>query len=69
MRFLSNTYNPKNDDVRFFVPRGFYETQEEAWNHYVFWLKDKFIGEPEASEKYSVAELKEMGYVGVYSLD
>ena len=30
------------------------------------WLKDKIIGEPKASEKYTVEQLKEMGLVGVY---
>lgn len=31
------------------------------------WLADKIIGEPKATDTYTVQELKDMGMVGVYS--
>jgi hypothetical protein len=30
------------------------------------WLKNKVVGEPKASARYTVEDLKEIGFVGVY---
>lgn len=67
LRFLSNTHDPKDKNARMYVARSFDETQEEAWRNHLEWLKGKVIGEPQATEAYTVAQLKEMGLVGVYA--
>lgn len=64
MKFLSNTHDPH---ARMYVARMFDQTQEEAWRNHLEWLKDKVIGEPQATADYTVEELKAMGLVGVYS--
>lgn len=66
MKFLSNTHDPKDKNAKMYVARLFHETQEEAWANHLNWLKGKVIGDPEATEAYTVAQLKEMGLVGVY---
>lgn len=67
MKWLSNTYDPKKRDAKYYVARLIGETQEQAWANHKQWLEGKIIGEPMASETYSVEELKAMGMVGVYS--
>ena len=67
MRFLSNTHDPKDKNAPMYVDCSFHETREEAWAHHLEWLKDKTIGDPEATETYTVEQLKEMGLVGVYA--
>ena len=67
LRFLSNTHDPKDKNARMYVYRRFDETQEEAWRNHLAWLKGKVIGDPQATEAYTVAQLKEMGLVGVYA--
>ncbi len=66
MKWLSNTYNPKNTDARYYAIRDFNETQEEAWQRHLNWLKEKVIDRPKATEAYTVEELEEMNLVGVY---
>lgn len=66
LRYLSNTYNPNRLDAKDRIVVGFYETQDEAWNNYLNWLKNKVIGDPRATEHYTVEQLKELHYVGVY---
>lgn len=67
MKFLTNTRDPKDKHAKMYVARSIHETPEEAWAHHVAWLKDKVIGEPQATEAYTVEQLKELGLVGVYS--
>ena len=66
LRFLSNIHDPKDKFAPMLVARRFDETQEEAWCWHCEWLKGKVIGDPQATEAYTVAQLKEMGMVGVY---
>ena len=66
MKWLSNTYNPKDKNAKMYVAQMHNETQEEAWKHHTEWLKGKHIGRPHASEVYTVEQLEEMGMVGVY---
>ena len=66
MEFLTNTHDPKDKYAKMYVARSIHETQEQAWAHHVEWLKDKVIGEPQATEAYTVEQLKQMGLVGVY---
>lgn len=64
MRWLVNTYWPKSPD-RFVLPR-IGGTEAEARAIEDAWLADKIIGEPQATEGFTVEELKEWGLVGVY---
>jgi hypothetical protein len=38
----------------------------EAVKEFKEWIKDKVIGDPQASEVFTVEQLKEQGMVGVY---
>ena len=67
MRFLCNTYDPKDIRNKRYLTTPPHETPEDALRHHLEWLKDKVIGEPQATETYTVEQLKEMGLVGVYS--
>lgn len=69
LRFLTNTHNPKDENASMYVARMPHETQAEAWRNYKQWLKGKIIGEPHATEAYTVEQLKEMNLVGVYILE
>jgi hypothetical protein len=66
MKWLSNIYNPKEDDARYHVTRMIDETDQEAWERYLDWLKGKVIGQPKATSAFTVEELEEMKMVGVY---
>lgn len=67
LRFLTNTHDPKDKLAPMYVSRSFDETQKEAWLRHLEWLKDKVIGEPQATKAYTTEQLKEMGLVGVYA--
>lgn len=67
LSFLANIYNPKDKRASMYVFRSPYETQEQAWIHHLEWLKDKVIGDPQATEASTVEQLKERGLVGVYT--
>jgi hypothetical protein len=43
MKFLSNTYNPRLSEAKWYVLRQKDETQEEAWRRQQQWLIDKII--------------------------
>lgn len=62
MKWLQNTYNPYNPDAEYF-----FESDNVSFFDFLESLKDKILGEPQATEEHSSQELKDMGYVGVYS--
>jgi len=66
MEWLTNTYDPKKPEAIQYVVRSPGETQEQAWQRLQHFLTDKTIGEPKASEAFTVEQLKEMNMVGVY---
>lgn len=66
MEFLTNTHDPKDKNAKMYVARRFDQSQEDAWYWHCKWLEGKVIGDPQATEAYTVAQLKEMGLVGVY---
>jgi hypothetical protein len=68
VKFLTNIYDPKRKNAKLFLLGSHGETPQEAWRRQEEWLRDKHIGDPQ-SESYTVSELREMGYVGVYSVD
>jgi hypothetical protein len=66
MKYLSNTYDPNAANAFYKVTRAYDETQVEAWQHRLEWLKGKIIGEPQATKTYTVKQLKAMNMVGIY---
>lgn len=74
MRWLTNIVDPKREDAPQLVPVRTEQTQEEAWEEFLDWLRapppnEKCQGPPKATEKYSVAELQAMGTVDVYLVE
>jgi len=67
MQFLTNIHNPKDKNAKLYLSNSSDKTPEQAWAHHLEWLKDKIIGEPEATKFYAAAQLKEMGIVGIYN--
>ena len=67
MKFLSNTYNPNDEDkAKMYLVLNFRESREDEWQRWLDWLKGKVIGRPQASDTYTVEQLEAMGLVGVY---
>ena len=72
MKFLSNTYNPTLPNARMYFTTSYQdflepELAEQEWKQHLNWINSNVIGEPQGSDKYTVEELKQMGYIGVYS--
>lgn len=66
MKFLTNIHNPSDKNAKLYISLRPHETLKEAVTNHLEWLKGKVIGEPQATEAYTVAQLKEIGMVGVY---
>lgn len=66
MRWLTNTADPAKRDWLTSVVPDPGQTTVEAVKEFREWIKDKVIGDPKASEVFSVEQLKEKGMVGVY---
>lgn len=65
--FLTNTHDPNDKRAEMHVDyRPLQETRREAWLRHLEWLKDKVVGEPQATKHYTVEQLKEMKLVGIY---
>ena len=64
MKHLSNIYDPRREDAK---RVSLYSCDE--WQHHLDWVNQNVIGEPQATEFYTVEQLKDMGMVGVYSND
>jgi hypothetical protein len=69
MRYLTNLYDPTRLDALGQIERIPGETWTEAREHYREWLHGKIIGEPQATETYTVEQLKAMHMVGIYAKD
>ena len=69
MKHLINLYDPKREDAEFNIRTRPYEMPLEAWTRQMEWLKGKHIGRPQATKTYTVEQLEDMGYVGVYDND
>ncbi len=67
--FLTNIILPNNPSAMGADLRLLGQTRQEAQAEQQAWLADKVIGDPQPTATISVAELKEMGYVGVYLED
>lgn len=68
LEFAFNSYNPRKRDAKGFVisPNAADEKKSILWTYFKKWSQEFVVGEPEATEKYTVEELKQMGYVGFY---
>jgi len=67
MKRLTNLLDPTRPDAELYIRTMINKTRLEAWNRQQEWLKDKIIGEPQATSMYTVEQLKLMGMVGVYT--
>jgi len=63
MKWISNT--AKKTDL-FNVPTLIGQTREEALRYYQNWRSQLIEGDRQATDSYSVAELKAMGMIGLY---
>lgn len=43
------------------------EECEREWQSYLEWIRENTIGPPEATDKYTVKQLQDMGMVGIYA--
>lgn len=68
LKWLCNTCDPRLPESASSVSIRYGQTLSEAIQEQRDFLKDKLIGEPQATESYSAAELKAMGLVGVYKV-
>lgn len=66
MKFLTNKPDHRKRKLSGFVMRRGNETQEQANRRYMEWLQGKIIGEPQATETYTVEQLKAMDIIGIY---
>lgn len=66
MKWLTNHYMPKDPSFKIDpYERGVSRREQILWERE--WLKDKIIGRPKATDAYTVEQLEEMEYVGVYA--
>ncbi len=66
MRWLVNMHNPRLPDHWMTVAAYFHETPQEAIAREARYLEGKVIGEPKATDTYTVEQLTAMGTVGIY---
>ncbi|ALG68062.1 hypothetical protein [Beggiatoa leptomitoformis] len=64
--FLRNIYNPELPDVLDKIPPHASMSKVDVYHQQQEWLKDKILGEPQATKIWTVDELKELGFVGIY---
>lgn len=67
MTWLTNISDPSRDPHGQTVLTLPGQSHGDAVAAFRYWLRDKVIGDPMATDAYSVAELKIMGIVGVYA--
>jgi len=73
LKFLSNTFDPNHKDAKCYktythhAMSGGPRARDEEWDRHMEWINANVIGDPQATEKYSVEELKKMNLVGIYA--
>ena len=73
MKHLSNIYDPRREDAKrmlCYSHNAMLNGQsaiDMEWQHHLDWVNQNLIGEPQATEFYTVEQLKNMGMVGIYS--
>ena len=67
MKWLTNLDDPRHGGAHLHILHEIGRTRAEAWQAQERWLADKILGDPQATDYYSVEQLKQMGMVGVYT--
>lgn len=73
MKFLSNIYNPALPNARMYFTtsyQGFLDPSkaELEWKNHIDWINENIVGEPQPTDTYTVEQLKQMGYIGIYKI-
>ena len=68
IKWLTNLYNPELPEAREDIICESGQTQAQAWQNQVEWLKGKLIGKPKATTLYTVEELEAQNLVGIYKI-
>jgi len=66
LRFLTNLKDPKVKNAKKYLLLSSDQTREEAWADLQKWLADKTIGQPQPTSSYTMEQLQEQNFVGVY---
>lgn len=66
MKHISNIYNPCLPDARQHFISVVNMDSELQWREYLKWVYSNEVGDPQATDTYTVTELKVMGMIGVY---
>lgn len=71
LKFLSNTYNPNLPNARMYFTTSYEgylnpDLGNYEYEQYLKWINENIVGEPQGSDTYTVEQLKEMGYIGIY---
>jgi len=69
LRYCGNTKDPRFPNYKQTIALAYGQTLEEAIIQHDAWLADKVIGKPQATETYTIAEMLDGGYVGVYATE
>lgn len=72
-RHLSNIFDHRKHNSRMMFSHSYNAficgegAMDKEWQHYVEWIDRNVIGPPKATESYTVAQLEEMGMIGIYA--
>jgi hypothetical protein len=68
MKWLTNIFKGDIQDVEYLkkIPLIRSSDHQKRCNELKIYVKDKVLGDPKATKKYTVQELKGMGAIGVY---
>ena len=66
LKYCGNTHNPEAENAMMYHVYSGEEDRFTSWNNHLEWLKQFTIGEPSATDYFTVEELKAMDMVGLY---
>ena len=74
MRFVCNEYDPEKPIAKQIFYSGNWGVGEAwqdhpAWQYHLVWIAKFTKGRPQATAKYTVEQLEEMGFIGLYLPD
>ena len=66
-RFLTNIYDPsaKNAKDVFTYPSNM--DRDTVWEIHIDWINSHVLGQPQETEFYTVEQLREAGFLGLYA--
>jgi len=73
MKHLSNIYDHRLPEARTYFTNSNHAMFEgekaidHEWQQHLNWINQNVIGKPKATEKYTVKELEDLGYIDIYS--